>query len=115
MQAQHYTNTPWLYRAIEDQKDLIAAIEDNGEIIIGELKKEKSKLYRLLGNPRTKEAAMPEPTAHQIDAGSEALRQHEQGGKILRSWESLPNGDKKKWRVKAQLVLRAATDAKLAK
>jgi len=51
-----------------------------------------------------------EPTAKQIDAGAEALRQHEQGGRILREWEVLPNGDKKKWRIKSQLVLRAAFD-----
>lgn len=51
-----------------------------------------------------------EPTAKQIDAGAEALRQHEQGGKRLRPWEELPNCDKKKWHIKAQLVLRAAFD-----
>ena len=56
------------------------------------------------------EAAMPDPTARQIDAGAEALRQHCQGGRILRPWDALPNGDKKKWRVKAQLVLRSAFD-----
>lgn len=53
---------------------------------------------------------MPEPTARQIDAGAEALRQHEQGGRILRPWADLPNSDKKKWRLKAQLVLRSAFD-----
>lgn len=51
-----------------------------------------------------------EPTAKEIDAGAEALRQHEQGGRILRPWDVLPNSDKKKWRVKSQLVLRAASD-----
>ena len=48
MQVQHFTNTPWLYRAVEDQKDLIAAIEDNGEIVTGELEKAKAKLQRLI-------------------------------------------------------------------
>lgn len=51
-----------------------------------------------------------EPTARQIDAGAEALRQHEQGGRILRPWADLPNCDKKKWRIKAQTVLRSAFD-----
>lgn len=52
------------------------------------------------------------PTPEQIDAGAAALRQHEQGGRILRPWESLPNCDKKKWQKKAQIVLRAAALAK---
>ncbi len=47
-------------------------------------------------------------TLAQIDAGAEALRQREQGGRILRSWDSLPNSAKKKWREKAETVLRAA-------
>ena len=51
---------------------------------------------------------MTEPTAQEIDAGAEALRQHEQGGRLLRGWDDLPNADKRKWREKAQLVLRAA-------
>lgn len=51
-----------------------------------------------------------EPTAQEIDAGAEALRQHEQGGRILRAWSELPNGDKKKWQIKSQIVLRAARD-----
>jgi len=50
--------------------------------------------------------------ATQIDAGAEALRQHEHGGRLLRTWGSLPNVDKKKWRIKVQLVLRAMLDAK---
>lgn len=53
-----------------------------------------------------------EPTAKEIDAGAEALRQHEQGGRVLRPWPSLPNGDRKKWQIKAQLVLRAAQDSR---
>lgn len=46
-------------------------------------------------------------TQSQIDAGAEALRQREQGGRVLRKWDALPNGDKK-WREKAEIVLRAA-------
>jgi hypothetical protein len=48
------------------------------------------------------------PSPAQIDAGAEALRQYEQGGRILRKWEDLPNSDKRKWRDKATVVLRAA-------
>lgn len=42
-----------------------------------------------------------------IDRGAEALRQHEQGGRLLRGWSDLPNNDRKKWREKSELVLRA--------
>ncbi len=48
------------------------------------------------------------PTSGQVDAGAEALRQKEQGGRRLRAWDDLPNSDKKKWRDKATLVLLAA-------
>ena len=59
---------------------------------------------------------MTELTDREIDAGAEALRQHEQGsgpsGRVLRGWDDLPNYDKRKWRVKAELVLRAAIGVK---
>lgn len=45
-----------------------------------------------------------------IDCGAEALRQHEQGGRVLRSWGNLPNSDRKKWREKVELVLRAISE-----
>lgn len=48
------------------------------------------------------------PTQEEIDRGANALRQIEQGGRLLRSWEALPNSDKKKWRAKSEAVLRAA-------
>lgn len=51
---------------------------------------------------------MPEPTNTQIDAGADALRQHEQGGSISRAWGDLPNTAKKKWQMKALIVLLAA-------
>jgi hypothetical protein len=54
---------------------------------------------------------MTEPTSAQIDAGAEVLRNYEQGGRIHRPWGELPNGDKKKWRIKAQLVLGAALNS----
>lgn len=44
----------------------------------------------------------------EIEAGAEALRQREQGGRILRAWADLPNTDKRKWRDKAAVVLYAA-------
>jgi len=43
-----------------------------------------------------------------LDAGAEALRQVEQGGRLLRVWADLPNSDRKKWRLKALAVLAAA-------
>lgn len=46
-----------------------------------------------------------------IDAGAEALRQLEQGGKRLTDWDALPNATKKKWRGKAATVLLAAYHA----
>jgi hypothetical protein len=48
-------------------------------------------------------------TQEQIDAGAEALRQHEQGGKRLNSWSLLPNSIKRKWRDKAITVLNAVS------
>ncbi|MDE2096819.1 MAG: hypothetical protein KGL39_06190 [Patescibacteria group bacterium] len=51
-------------------------------------------------------------TDQRIDAGADALRRHEQGGRILRPWLELPIATKRKWREKAEIVLRAA-DANL--
>lgn len=47
-------------------------------------------------------------TQEQVDAGAEALRQYEQGGRLLRSWEMLSDAEKKKWHKKAEAVLKAA-------
>ncbi|MDE2096813.1 MAG: hypothetical protein KGL39_06160 [Patescibacteria group bacterium] len=47
-------------------------------------------------------------TPKQIDCGADALRRHEQGGKMLRDWEDLPSGVKRKWREKAEVVISAA-------
>lgn len=47
-------------------------------------------------------------TQSEIDGGAEALRQIEQGGRVLRKWNDLPNSDKRKWRDKSSAVLRAA-------
>ena len=49
-----------------------------------------------------------QPTQDEIDRGAEALRQLEQGGRLLRPWDQLPNSDRKKWRTKAEAVIRAA-------
>lgn len=43
----------------------------------------------------------------EIDAGADALRRFEQGGKRLRLWDQLPNGVKNRWREKANIVLDA--------
>lgn len=47
------------------------------------------------------------PTQNQIDTGADALRRVEQGGRLLRKWDDLPNGTKEKWRTKAKAVLAA--------
>ena len=47
-------------------------------------------------------------TEEQIDAGAEALRQLEQGGRLLRAWEHLPYIVQRKWREKSLTVLHAA-------
>ena len=57
---------------------------------------------------RPERAGLMEITQNQIDAGAEALRQIEQGGRLLRRWADLPNNDKRKWREKAEIVIRAA-------
>lgn len=51
---------------------------------------------------------MKKPTGEEIDAGAEALRQHDQGGKKLRPWAELPNSAKRKWRDRASIVFSAA-------
>jgi hypothetical protein len=47
-------------------------------------------------------------TEDEIDAGAKALRERMMGGKITRSWDRLPNSDKRKWREHAATVLAAA-------
>lgn len=49
---------------------------------------------------------------YEIDAGAQALRQRMQGGRTLRAWDDLPNGDKRKWREHAACVLTAAYAAR---
>ncbi len=44
----------------------------------------------------------------QVDLGAKALRELDMRGRITRSWEDLPNYDKRKWREKAHVVLKAA-------
>ena len=51
------------------------------------------------------------PTDAQINAGAEALRRVEQGGRILREWHQLPVSTQKKWREKAKAVLAAGLNA----
>jgi hypothetical protein len=46
-------------------------------------------------------------TPGELDCGADALRRYEQGGKMLRLWEDLPNSTKKKWREKADIVVSA--------
>lgn len=40
----HFTNTTDLYRQVENLRDLVAAIEDNGEIYPGELAMIRTRL-----------------------------------------------------------------------
>ncbi len=51
------------------------------------------------------------PTPEMIDAGGKALREKMQFGKKLNPWESLRPGVKAKWRMYAEIVLRAASRA----
>lgn len=52
---------------------------------------------------------IPTPLAeHQIEAGGKALRQYDMAARITRPWEELPHSQKKKWRIKAIVVLQAA-------
>lgn len=46
----------------------------------------------------------------QVDLGAKALRELDMRGRITRSWEDLPSYDKRKWREKARVVLRAALE-----
>lgn len=48
----------------------------------------------------------------EIDAGAQALRQRQTSGRITRSWNELPNSDKRKWRDHAACVLTAALSAR---
>lgn len=46
-----------------------------------------------------------------IDAGADALRKYEMTNKMsmmLTPWLEIPNSTKKKWRIKARIVLEAA-------
>lgn len=45
-----------------------------------------------------------------IDYGAQALRKLEQGHKRLNPWSSVPASTKKRWRTKAEAVLRAAVE-----
>lgn len=45
-----------------------------------------------------------------IDAGAEALRQAQQGGKRLTPWPETPADTKHKWRLYAACVLNAAEE-----
>lgn len=51
---------------------------------------------------------MREPTKDEIEAGAKALRERQMAGKITRPWETLPKGDKLKWQLHSETVLRAA-------
>ena len=50
------------------------------------------------------------PTDQEIDRGGEALRNKEQGGRLLRSWNGLQPSEKRKWLDRAKTVLQAALD-----
>jgi hypothetical protein len=52
------------------------------------------------------------PTISEIERGAEALRNYQQKGRLLRKWSDLPNGAKKKWLQKSEIVLRAALSIK---
>jgi sensor domain CHASE-containing protein len=51
---------------------------------------------------------MREPTDAEIERGAEKLREIEMVGRITRDWSMLPKCDKRKWRIKAEAVLRYA-------
>lgn len=51
------------------------------------------------------------PSQKQIDTGADALRRVEQGGRLLRKWDDLPNATKEKWRAKAKTVPAAGLNA----
>lgn len=48
----------------------------------------------------------------EIDAGAQALRQRQQGGKQLIPWDRLTNTTKRKWRGHAECVLTAAASVR---
>ena len=48
-------------------------------------------------------------TPEMIDAGARYLRETQQAGKRLTPWDETPNATRKKWRMWAEGVLRAAT------
>lgn len=50
-------------------------------------------------------------TPEQIDRAARYLRETQQAGKILTSWESTPKATKKKWLALAEGALRAALQA----
>jgi hypothetical protein len=50
----------------------------------------------------------------EIDAGAQALRDRQIGGRVLTPWQKLPKATKRKWRDHAAAVLTAAVSAKLA-
>lgn len=50
------------------------------------------------------------PTDQEIDRGAEALRDREQGGRLLRDWNGLRPSEKRKWIDRAKVVLLAALD-----
>ena len=49
----------------------------------------------------------PNYTIEQLDAGADALRRHEQSGKRLNDWSTLPRGTKEKWREKVRVAVSA--------
>ncbi len=49
-----FTNTNLAYRELEDLRDLIASVEDNGEIKPGELAELRARLIRLDAAARTR-------------------------------------------------------------
>lgn len=48
------------------------------------------------------------PTDSKVDRGAKALRQLEQGRRLLLDWDGLRASSKRKWLDKARAVLRAA-------
>lgn len=53
--------------------------------------------------------------AEEIDAGAQALRSRQQGGKRLTPWDALPKSAKRKWLDRAACVLTAAASARQIK
>lgn len=42
-----------------------------------------------------------------IEIGAKALREHDMAGRVTVEWDRIPNGQKKKWRKKAEAALSA--------